>query len=95
MIYVHPAYFGSELACPICNPNCYNKHGHGLPYFCGDDNCPTNLRKFIDKNGVGGFIQWMNLRGYYIVCHGYILTAKEVKEMVDEYEKFEKEYKRR
>lgn len=47
--HVHLAYFGSELACPKCNPNCYEKHGMGKPFFCGDKNCPMNPKNFKRK----------------------------------------------
>jgi len=43
--HVHLAYFGSELACSTCNPNCYKNHGIGEPFFCGDENCPSNPNK--------------------------------------------------
>jgi len=45
-IHTHLAYFGSELACSICNPNCYKKHGCGLPLWCGDEDCPSNPKNF-------------------------------------------------
>lgn len=40
-IHAHLAYFGSELACKECNPNCYKNHGMGRAKWCGDKNCPA------------------------------------------------------
>jgi hypothetical protein len=45
-MHVHLAYFGSELACPECNPNCHQNHGIGKIQFCGDENCPMNPKRF-------------------------------------------------
>ena len=42
MSHLHPQYFGSELACSICNPNCYKEHGMDKPFFCGNEKCPSN-----------------------------------------------------
>lgn len=49
--HVHPAYFGSELACPTCNPNCWKNHGMGKTNFCGHEKCPMNPNRFygLDK----------------------------------------------
>jgi len=44
-LHVHLTYFGSELACPICNPNCYKNHGISKEFFCGDENCPMNPKR--------------------------------------------------
>ena len=41
--HIHLAYFGSELACPICNPNCYKNHEFKNPNklkSCGHTKCP-------------------------------------------------------
>ena len=46
--HMHPAYFGSELACKICNPFCYMNHGMGkLVGDCGHPNCPLKIKRGI------------------------------------------------
>jgi hypothetical protein len=47
--HLHLAYFGSELACQYCNPNCYQNHGMGKSNWCGDENCPMNPKKALEK----------------------------------------------
>ena len=46
MIHAHPAYFGSELACSTCNPQCHQNHGMTRTQFCGHDKCPMNPKRF-------------------------------------------------
>lgn len=51
-IHAHPAYFGSELACDICNPNCHEKHLPDNPNYlqwCGDKKCPMNPKRWEKK----------------------------------------------
>jgi len=45
-IHAHPAYFGSELACPDCNPVCYQNHGMNKTQWCGEERCPMNPERF-------------------------------------------------
>lgn len=44
--HLHLAYFGSELACRYCNPNCHDKHGMGKTDWCGAQKCPMNPERF-------------------------------------------------
>ena len=48
-IHAHPAYFGSELACPECNPICHKSHGMGKSNWCGHEKCPMNPKNFKKK----------------------------------------------
>jgi hypothetical protein len=51
-IHAHCAWFGSELACSICNPVCWEKHQMENPNhlnWCGEENCPLNPKRFKDK----------------------------------------------
>jgi hypothetical protein len=45
-LHCHLAYFGSELACPICNPYCYQNHGMDKINWCGHEKCPMNPKNF-------------------------------------------------
>lgn len=48
-IHVHLAWFGSELACPECNPSCHQNHEMGNPNhlkWCGEEKCPMNPKRF-------------------------------------------------
>lgn len=46
-LHVHLAYFGSELACPDCNPACHENHGMGKTNnWCGHYLCPMHPRHF-------------------------------------------------
>lgn len=43
--HLHPFYIGSELACKICNPYCYDNHQMGnirRLRKCGHRKCPLN-----------------------------------------------------
>jgi len=48
-LHAHLAYFGSELACPVCNPICHKNHGMGKSGFCGHIKCPMNPKAKSEK----------------------------------------------
>lgn len=43
--HLHLAYVGSELACRICNPVCWQNHGCGKPHECNNPDCPTKITR--------------------------------------------------
>jgi hypothetical protein len=50
--HLHLAWFGSELACKLCNPYCYEKHQMGMPNnleWCGHDKCPMKPETKVVK----------------------------------------------
>jgi hypothetical protein len=52
-IHAHLAYFGSELACQICNPVCWQNHQfNNLNYLkpCENVDCPLGDKKMAEIN---------------------------------------------
>jgi hypothetical protein len=48
-LHAHCSWFGSELACSICNPVCHQNHQMDNPNhlnWCGHPDCPVNPKKF-------------------------------------------------
>lgn len=49
--HLHPAYLGSEVACRMCNPNCYRKHqfeNMDRLKYCGHPLCPMKPVKLYE-----------------------------------------------
>lgn len=51
-IHCHLAWFGSELACPECNPVCHQNHEMNNPnhlQWCGEEDCPMGPKKMSER----------------------------------------------
>lgn len=84
-IHAHPAYFGSELACKICNPNCYKNHGMKRNNWCGDKNCPMSPKNLEIREIKRKHERLVELLAFAKVCfdnctspfaHKYLLLKK-------------------